>query len=240
MQIPGSTFTAADMVGAFTTDVSIEAVKLSADERRLVNALLMTNTPQSWQYLPEDPSPPEAPTPAGQSSGFFLPGEPVGLVGATASPTATAFSDFTKTLKEERGKCPLERGAKAVALADDLRRSLIDTSKGPSPLATAIQLEAAGKNPMVLRIAIEQIGGTSIARSGVLYTFGWPNAATVSAGLLVSFRLIDPAKPGTMTVGEIRCLTPQVNIKKVRDMLRQDTKSAERYRRDMACDFRTS
>lgn len=236
----------ADAVGVYSTETAIGSIALEADNQRLVDALLMQNADAraNGGWIPWSVSKPKSvtiasSTPAGHSR-FIIVSEPIDIPATAITPVAAAFNTFSNALRTERRDCPGVLGQKAIDFGDSFKTSLLDTSKGLSPLATAVQIEAAGNRPMILRVAIEQIGGTAIARSGVLYTFGWPNAATVSAGLHVSFRLTDPTNQKSLTVGEIRCLTPQANIKKVRDQLLHVGQAYERHRDGIACDYRAT
>lgn len=216
-----------DVTGAALTDVSIGGIALEANDRRLANALLMDvgGTPvtltSAWQHWPIPEAASGTSAADSHTSPFAVIGE--GSAPDTTSPIRKAYKDLRTTLVATHRNCLTSEAVTARDAGDALVANLTDASKGPSVLSTAIQIEAAAMDgttsPLLLRIAIEQIGGTSIARSGILYTFGWPDAVTVSAGLMVSFRLYDPKSARLRAVGEVRCLTPATNIKKVADRL---------------------
>ena len=115
----------------------------------------------------------------------------------------------------------------AVADADVLATGLNASEKGAlSPLVTAMQLDGllgstaiGGKPTSILRVAAEQVGGTAISRSGVLYTLGFPGAAVISTGVLVSFRLVDPRSGEVVCIGIVRCAVPQTRFGRVRDVV---------------------
>lgn len=201
-------FQASDLVTIGTTQTAIGGITLTATDRMLVNAVLMN-----------------AGGPGRLASHYRLLGEPVAY--DADAPTIKAYRDFLDRIDALRGRCTDAAGKKAIEVADAFANSLTAGSdKGPPPLTMAAQIDAitGEKKILILRVAIERIGGTSLARSGLLYTFGWPNAATVSAGLKVSFRVVDPAwvgsrEPNLRAVGEVRCMVRPTNIKKVADVL---------------------
>ena len=201
-------FQASDLVTIGTTQTAIGGIMLTATDRMLVNAVLMN-----------------AGGPGRLASHYRLLGEPVAY--DADAPTIKAYRKFLARIDALRGRCTDAGGKKAIEVADAFANSLTAGSdKGPPPLTMAAQIDAitGEKKILILRVAIERIGGTSLARSGLLYTFGWPNAATVSAGLKVSFRVVDPAwvgsrEPNLRAVGEVRCMVRPTNIKKVADVL---------------------
>jgi hypothetical protein len=200
-------FQASDLVTIGTTQTAIGGITLTATDRMLVNAVLMN-----------------AGGPGRLASHYRLLGEPVAY--DADAPTIKAYREFLGRIDALRGRCTDAGGKKAIEVADAFANSLTAGSdKGPPPLTMAAQIDAITREQiLILRVAIERIGGTSLTRSGLLYTFGWPNAATVSAGLKVSFRVVDPAwvgsrEPNLRAVGEVRCLVRPTNIKKVADVL---------------------
>ena len=72
-----------------------------------------------------------------------------------------------------------------------------------------------GSLPLILRTTIEQQGGTSITRSGILYTLGFPGAAQISAGLIASYRLVEPDTGQAKAAGFVLCVVKPVNIGRV-------------------------
>ncbi len=235
--------TPADAAGVVVTETSIAALELSAADRRLTNALLMSTevpvllngkvpTVLNGEWTPLTAT--ETTAGLKMTVGTEVAGWAEKADQDSTNPSVrTEFDGLVADLNKPGRSCTDAKGAAVqdeqtrdvITSARTLAENLIDAKEGPSVLARAIQAEAyAGSDPVIVRTAIEQVGGTSIARSGVLYTFGWPNAATVSAGLVVSFRVIDPRAATLLAVGEVRCLTGQTNIRKVRDQLRHDPK----------------
>ena len=90
-------------------------------------------------------------------------------------------------------------------------------------MGAAAELLAMTENgALVLRVAVEQTGGTAITRSNIFYTLGWPGAATVSAGFLASFRLTDPVKGTALLAGFVRCAVTPTRFQDVRKIVAAD------------------
>ncbi len=254
-----SKITPADAAGAVITETSINGLELPRSDNRMINALMMVQRARSLSSAVDGgwrtPSYADAPsalsmTVANEVVGWSA-ASPVrnayrGLVADLAKPGRACKDDKHRQVQDDRTKAVVQE-------AKELAEGMIDAKDGTSVLARAIQAEAFVNDdsnqdpgakkagPVIVRTAIEQVGGTSIARSGALYTFGWPNAATVSAGLLVSFRVIDPGAAKLIAVGEVRCMTAQTNIKQVRDHLRHAPGADERRPKDQTvCDYRAT
>ncbi len=254
-----SKITPADAAGAVITETSINGLELPRSDNRMTNALMMVQRARSLSSAVDGgwrtPSYADAPsalsmTVANEVVGWSA-ASPVrnayrGLVADLAKPGRACKDDKQRQVQDDRTKA-------VVQDAKELAEGLIDAKDGASVLARAIQAEAFVNDdsnqdpeakkagPVIVRTAIEQVGGTSIARSGVLYTFGWPNAATVNAGLLVSFRVIDPGAAKLIAIGEVRCMTAQTNIKQVRDHLRHAPGTDERRPKEQTvCDYRAT
>ena len=238
----GTKLLASDFIGAGLTDVGISGIALTADDRLLVTALLMntgaTVAPLGDGWIAE-PGPGQAPSPAVYS----VAGDTTAL--PTGGTTKAAYDKLIDLLDHKRSECSQTDDGKAIlSTADALVNGLNAAGATGIPLVNAMQLEQVSAGTKhVLRIAVEQVGGTSIARTGIPYTFGWPNAATVGAGLLVSFRLTNPVAGTTEALGFVRCLQGQTNLKRVSDVMqRQDgrgSKAKPQYAIGQAvCDYR--
>ena len=199
-------FVPSDFAQALTTDIAINPIALSADDRMLVNAIEIKG-----------------------GGRFHLVGE------GTALPAddSTILANYLALLDEivqRRAVCVRSDHASVVAAADSFANSLAAADKGAlSALATAVQLEPyAGSidrqgrrlpdHPaaLLLRVAVEQVGGTAITRSNIFYELGLVRgAATVAAGLVVSYRLVDPASGQPAATGIIYCMTDQRNLRDV-------------------------
>jgi hypothetical protein len=77
-----------------------------------------------------------------------------------------------------------------------------------------------------LRLFIENTGGTSFAKSSIWYTLGFPGAATVSSGLVVSFRLVEPSGNPILS-GIVRCAEKPRNMRSVARNMRPIISSKE-------------
>jgi hypothetical protein len=101
-----------------------------------------------------------------------------------------------------------------------------------------------GKAPVILRVSVDQAGGTTISRTGVLYALGLPNAATVGAGLITSFCLVEPGGGAIVRQGVVRCAVHQTNIRRVPELLghREYRKSATEPSPlgETVCDFKVA
>ncbi|KKW90177.1 hypothetical protein YP76_22370 [Sphingobium chungbukense] len=144
--------------------------------------------------------------------------------------------------------CAEDTKVKAAVAAVDAYALALNavTDKAPvAPLALAVQQEklydpdkdATLKAPMTLRISVEQSGGTSRTRSGLLYTLGVPGAALVSAGLLVSFRLIDTAKGSTEIAGIVRCAIPPAKMGSIKRFARANDPTSGRTPPTATCSY---
>ncbi|MCJ2182723.1 hypothetical protein MTR62_08470 [Novosphingobium sp. 1949] len=217
LKLPGGTIVSpsvADIIPAVATSTSFAPVSLSVEDRALTGAILLNKGaklkvsakasdrvgPVRWQSATFGPS-------ETQAVAFRLPAEMQG------DPRASALlQSYDRMLRgaDALRHCAEDAKAKAaVSAADALAVSLnAVTDKAPvAPLALAVQQEGLydSGGVKILRVSIEQSGGTSRTRSGLIYTFGVPGAAVVSAGLVVSFRLIDTAAGITSLAGVVRC-----------------------------------
>lgn len=231
-----------DIAGAIATDTTIAPVAFTTDDRMLVNAVLMGRSEvryraaMAWQ--PVTGSEPKTSKPSTTAS-FIVPNE---IADVTASsPIRTAYDGMQREANAKRG-CSGDAVKGAISAADALTNSLNAAEKGAqSPLVTAMQLDgfaaayakAGGPATYILRIAIEQTGGTAITRSGIIYTVGFPGASVVSAGVLVSFRLVMPQTGAIIRSGVVRCAVPQTRFGKVQRVVLDNTDRA-------ACSYRAS
>lgn len=232
----------ADLAGAAMVDTTIGGVALTADDRLLISSLLMQKT-QSALPLAAVWTPWAHPTGHGGTTTYRSPADAIGI--DPQGKIYPAYREFVQVINHARLTCGGDTGKAIMGVGDGLITSLNASDKGPAPLATAIQTEALGRgSPLVLRLAIEQVGGTSLSRTGIGYSFGWPNAATVGAGLLASFRLIDPAAGSVMAMGLVRCMVRQTNIKKVADLLEtapgQPRSSGAKALGEVVCDYKAT
>ncbi|WP_293977610.1 hypothetical protein [Sphingomonas sp.] len=198
-------FVPSDFAQALTTDITIAPIALSADDRMLVNAVEIRG-----------------------GGTFHLVGEGTGLP-AAGSRILAGYYGLVDDIAQRRAVCVRSDHASVIAAADSFANSLTAADKGAlSALATAIQLEpyaggidttGAATNPpaaLLLRVAVEQVGGTAITRSNIFYELGLlRGAATVASGLVVSYRLVDSASGQPVATGIVYCMTPQRNLRDV-------------------------
>lgn len=205
-------FVPSDFAQALTTDITINPIALSADDRMLVNAIEIRG-----------------------GGAFHLVGESTGLPAANSSILAGYFR-LVDDIVKRRAVCVRSDHASVVAAADSFANSLTAADKGAlSALATAVQLEryaggidaaGTGQAPLpalLLRVAVEQVGGTAITRSNIFYELGLlKGAATIASGLVVSYRLVDPSTGRPVATGIVSCMTPQRNLREVAKHIGKD------------------
>lgn len=202
----------ADIPAALATDISIQGVTVSTDDRLLVEAITIGGygPTRRWTPVGTDQQTPKLQKAAAT---FVTSGE---VIDAS---TADLIENFNKHLALEdkaRATCLSPAGKAWLTVAQAFDTSATSTEKGNAPIATAAELlTIAAKRPLILHVAVEQSGGTAITRSNIFYTLGFPGAATVSAGLLVSFRLNDPVSGDGILTGFVRCAVTPVRFQNV-------------------------
>jgi hypothetical protein len=104
---------------------------------------------------------------------------------------------------------------------DKFVASISSAEKGPPAIVAAAQFADKGFNqlPLIVRVAIDDRGGTAITRSNIWFTFGFPGAAVVTSGLKISFQISDPMLGTNLITGQIRCATRPTSYREVRRML---------------------
>lgn len=227
---------ASDIAGAIATDIAISPVKFNFDDRLLVNAVAMNQDGETFAFSRVWRQFKGASEKAPKKTSFVIPGE-VSDFGSD-SKIRENYKELQKLTDSRRG-CTNNEAKAAVLTADALTTTLNAAEKGAlSPLEVALQLEPLlatdGKAPArtyILRVAVEQTGGTAIARSGIWYALGFPGASVVSAGLLASFRLVNPQTGVVLNSGIIRCVVPQTPFSRVhRAILNSSDGTACAYR----------
>jgi hypothetical protein len=210
-----------DVVAALATETAISGIELKAEDRLLINAVLsnratLGSTPRAeWSSSiadTADDTKPEGTTIAR----FRVAGEATRA--GIGGPVAIAYKALLDEADKLRTGCTSAAANAAFTTADALVNSLNTPAEktGMTPLAGAMQAESfSTPDTRILRLAIEQTGGTAITRAGIAYTLGFPNAAMVSAGLVVSFRLVDPTTGAPTLAGIVRCAVPPQNFKAV-------------------------
>ncbi|WP_313670567.1 hypothetical protein [Sandarakinorhabdus sp.] len=140
----------------------------------------------------------------------------------------TALDAQTERLQEAAGcSAVLAQGdaaskAKAVVLDAAIKqatdfRAAITKSDGTSPskLSMAIKFEAVAKdNLKLLRLYTEALGGSLLKRGNVWTALGAP-AVGLTSGLVISYRLSDPAKGRVEKSGVLVCRTALTNMREI-------------------------
>jgi hypothetical protein len=243
---------ASDIAGALATDITISPINFSFEDRLLINAVMLVQqgTSSDWLSVPKASSnfatksigqKPKAPT---HSASLLVPGEVTDV--AASSAIRTNYAAMQKAADNKRG-CTDNDTKAAIATVDALTDSLNAAEDGKlSPLETALQLEPLltpdekkAERTYVLRVAIEQTGGTAIARSGIWYALGIRGASVVSAGLLASFRLVDPQTGAVVTSGIVRCAVPQTQFGRVQRVVRDNSGKSDKNS-ETFCAYRTA
>lgn len=232
---------AKDIIGAVATDTAISPITLTASDRVLINAILINQRsrdgfPTAWEMTRSGTNIPDVSRGDLPQLHYVIPSE----LSLPAISSSSVYRDYANLIRLEEGnraKCDSDAMKAAMSATDALISSLNTPPEkgGPSPLIAAIQTEQIiGEQPAtlrVLRVAIEQVGGTAITRSGVLYTLGFPGAAMVSSGMVVTFRISDPATGAIVTAGVVRCALPPSNLRQAHALVARPRPEA------MACSF---
>ena len=213
-----------DITAALKTDVTISPISISEDDRVLVNAVAnprltsvsTSSASEPWTNLQRAPG-------QGRRDTFFVPGE---IVNVASGQTVGILHDYNRLQDlsfEKAAACSTPEAKAAVSDVADFVKSVSSSSKGQAPIMLAAEL-AGFNDPLVLRVAIEQVGGTAITRANIWYSIGFPGAATVSSGLLASYRLVEPESGAVRASGLVRCMTEPVDIQAVKASLSTATR----------------
>lgn len=237
-------FDPTDIGAAFATDTTYASVPLTLDDRMLVASVGMSGT--SYKLKGSAEWQPAAYQTGGGDSRFIIPSEIVHVGSGNA--ILKAYEDMLASADQLR-HCDTDGAKAAVALADAYAKELITPGEktGISPLGAAVQADAvvrgAGRSavpPYVLRVAVEQTGGTAITRGNIWYTLGFPGAATISSGLLTSYRLVDPQTGVAISAGFVRCVIAPVSMRNVHLVVNkeaQDYFTSDRRRGATYCSY---
>jgi hypothetical protein len=205
-----------DITAAVATDTTYAPIPLTFDDRMLVAATAMSGTGiglpgrndwtlAEWQG---------GPRPSGKTR-MIVPSE---ITAVSGDNSLLALYEKTAADADILRSCGGAEAKAAVGVADAYIAAITSPSDktGSSELVAALQLaDTLPQAPYVLRVVVEQTGGTAITRSNIWYTLGFPGAVTLSSGLLASFRLMNPATGETLTAGFVRCAIAPVNINNV-------------------------
>jgi len=235
-------FARTDIVAALASDVSVGAIKLGADDRTLVNAILMGGAQRpKWLDL-ATATPAFAPA---SNDWLIVLNEKLAVDPAT-NPAFALLTDLQSWTDANR-QCDSEVHKAMIDTIDKFVAGITSSEKGMPAIVSAAQLAANGFDqlPLILRVAIDDRGGTSITRSNIWYTVGLPGAAVITSGLKVSFQISDPKVGHNLMTGEIRCATRPTSYRDVRNMLvtqeaSENRSVADRQAKLVTCAYRAS
>ena len=157
-----------------------------------------------------------------------------------------AFDQLRKlqTWTDTNRKCDSDSFKAMLSTIDQFVSSITAADKGTPAIVTAAELAPNGFNdlPLILRVAIDDRGGTTVTRSSIWYSLGWPGAAVITSGLKVSFRLSDPRDGTNLTTGQVRCATRPISYRDVGKMLitNGDEPLREQQEKLVTCAYRLS
>lgn len=181
-----------DLFGVLKTDTTITPVAISPGAQLLVDAI---------------------------SAESLGPKKPAWLLASEQTiPTAKSglLDDFQdvliKTKPYVRKDC--EAGTALFAAASAMAAP---GEKGaPSLLEKALLLEGTAKKSLagVLRVRVEKAGGTLVTKQNIFTTLGF-NGVTMSGGLIVTYRLVNPRTGGVTTSGTLICTTKALGLKEI-------------------------
>lgn len=203
--VPG---TIGALIGALKVDTEVRGIEVGASDRALVNAV------------------------SGILDNAVVPSEAV-LPGAISGPLADAWSTLGKAQQaafmcrsklaaqeepSDQDKAYIARMDRALAAVDEYAtRATHGGQDGPSLLVRAGQLEAMAKlDPLVLRVGLEHAGGTLLKRNTVWTALG-ANSVSLTGGLVVSYRLTNPATGRVSAAGLLICRTAHTTMKAVHE-----------------------
>jgi len=231
-------FARTDIVAALATDVSVGSVKLGVDDRTLIDAILMGNSKATWL----DAKNATFSFSKADNDGFAVLNERQ----AVDPGHNHAFDQLRKlqTWTDTNRKCDSDSFKAMLSTIDQFVSSITAADKGTPAIVTAAELAPNGFNdlPLILRVAIDDRGGTTVTRSSIWYSLGWPGAAVITSGLKVSFRLSDPRDGTNLTTGQVRCATRPISYRDVGKMLitNGDEPLREQQEKLVTCAYRLS
>lgn len=228
----------ADIVPALATSTSFSSIALTVEDRAILSAILLNRNamlksgatpsiPARWQAADLTA---RADSDVASNITFIIPSE---LQGDPAnSQILNAYNNMLKEADSKRYCSGRDEKVKAAISAVEAYAQSLNAvaDKAPvAPLSLAIQQEKLYQTsaPKILRVSVEQSGGTSRTSSGIWYTLGFPGAATVSAGLLVSFRLIDTSTGKTEMSGIVRCAVPYASLRSIKHFAKPELETGE-------------
>lgn len=223
----GHSLTLADIAAAAMTTTAYSQVTVTVNDSLLVNSFL-ANARASLNLYPTGPGPVSWRIPdwGGQSGGpvrFILPSE---AQGTNNGSLLTVYGELSNDAAQLRSCSEHSEAVKPLLAVIDAYMAgvnAVSADQPVSPLARALQLDAAMSSEQtaaILRLTVETSGGTTANRQSIWYTLGFPGAATVSAGVMISFRVIDSGTGAATLSGVIRCAARPRNIRSIENFVR--------------------
>jgi hypothetical protein len=186
-----------DVVGAFKTDTTIDPITVEVKDRAVINAI--------------------AAIAPGDSVPFYIASDAI-------TPDGTLLADWQRLLfaTELARHGPATTACKAAVAEVEAFGKLVEARSeetGDTPLERAARLSGLARlNPLILRLSVEASGGTAITRANIWHAVGFPGAVVISGGLVVSYRLTDPAAGRIMGGGVVRCAIRPVRFETIARM----------------------
>ncbi|MEH3036121.1 MAG: hypothetical protein PGN23_06490 [Sphingomonas adhaesiva] len=152
-------FARTDIVAALASDISVGAIKLSADDRTLLNAILMGNAADTaWHDLSTT-----TPTFAKASNAGLIVLDEQVAVDPRTNPVFLLLADLQRWTDANR-QCDGESHKAMVDTIDKFIAAITSAEKGTPAIVAAAQLAPSGfdRLPLILRVGIDDRGGTSI------------------------------------------------------------------------------
>ncbi|HEV7288927.1 hypothetical protein [Sphingomonas sp.] len=218
-------FALSDITAALASDISVGAIKLTAEDRVLISAIQMGRGPDPvWR----DVATIEKNKLQGIADPDFRTLGERQMINPASNPAFTKLARLQAWTDQWR-HCGSDEFKATVETIDKFVASVLSAEKGtPAILAAAEAANAVptdmgitnfGAMPYILRVSIDDIGGTSVTRSNVWFSLGMPGAAVITSGLKVSFQLSDPSQGSNIATGMVRCATRPISYREVQAML---------------------
>lgn len=189
----GTSIGIVDIVGALKTDTEISGYTVDPGTQMLINAIVA------------------------ESDIWRIPSEIVAVSGK--SELLSSYAQIIgRTAYFAGGACEKKFEAIGKALLDRARTLSTPSEKGaPSALEKAVLIEAFARDATdfrILRVDVEKAGGTLINRSNIWTTIGF-NGVTMSGGLVVTYRLVDPVNGKIEKADTLVCYSPSQSLRAI-------------------------
>lgn len=201
-RIKGVDLKAADVVGAFKTDTSITGYTIDPGVQLVINAISADGVDLAGKKF---------------RLGWWLPDE-LGVIAENSELLGLYTKVLDNAAPYAAGKCDKAYVDQANAIIAATKAVAAPGDDGaPSLLESGMLLEgllAGGGAPQVLRVDVEKAGGSLINRSNIFTQLGF-NGLTISGGMIVTYRLVDPASGTVRLSNTLICHHPQRSLGQV-------------------------